>query len=220
MKKLNLLLFLFAIAVFACSNNDENEAPNNGGSSSSSQTQEIPYYLDSLLYNGITYSVVQIGNQAWLGENLNAMPSSGNSWCYGNMPEYCNERKHGRLYDWDAASRVCPNGWRLPSIVDFDNLYDYVKQKFEHVGSALKSNKSTDGWNKDNGPGNNNYLFAALPSGYRSYDEFYGLGSETCWWSSTESGGGSMHIRCITGLPLWSRDAPKTHGLSVRCIRN
>ena len=39
------------------------------------------------------------------------------SFCYGNNNNNC--QKYGRLYDFSAASTVCPKGWHLPSEEEF-----------------------------------------------------------------------------------------------------
>jgi len=42
-------------------------------------------------------------------DNLNYKTDS--SWCYGNKDFNCD--KYGRLYKWDTAREVCPNGWHF-----------------------------------------------------------------------------------------------------------
>jgi uncharacterized protein (TIGR02145 family) len=43
-----------------------------------------------------------------MAENLNYQPETGKSWCYNDSDSYCE--KYGRLYDWEAAMKVCPAG--------------------------------------------------------------------------------------------------------------
>lgn len=47
----------------------------------------------------------------WMATNLNYVLDS--SWCQGNTLDNCG--RYGRLYSWNAAMSVCPDGWRLPS---------------------------------------------------------------------------------------------------------
>lgn len=93
-------------------------------------------------YEGNSYKTVKIGNQVWIAENLKASTEKG-SWCYNNVPENCE--KYGRLYTWVAAMAfpdscynskcetleknhqgICPNGFHIPTIEEFNKLYDYV----------------------------------------------------------------------------------------------
>jgi len=178
--------------------------------------------------------IVEIGNQIWTAENMNHEPSSGNSWCYDNDDSYCD--KYGRLYDWEAAMSVCPNGWRLPSRGDWDILaefvggvrpdyyYDEDLHVWLYVGSKLKAK---NGWNINvNGIGNgtDDYGFAALPGGDYYYGYFGGVGSESCWWTATESANGAY----IRYMGLWDgyEDTmlefidENVYGSYVRCVRD
>ena len=60
--------------------------------------------------DGKVYHKVNMGSAVWLAENLNF--NSPHSYCYGNKAS-CDET--GRLYSWDVAMSVCPDGWRLPT---------------------------------------------------------------------------------------------------------
>jgi len=59
-----------------------------------------------------------------------------NSLCYGEIQANCN--KYGRLYDWETAIEVCPDGWHLPSNDEWAKLYSYVGGS-ETAGKYLKS---------------------------------------------------------------------------------
>lgn len=63
---------------------------------------------------------VQIGNQVWMAENLNI--KSKDSYCYKNLAENC--KTFGRLYSWEKALRICPQGFRLPTDEDWTILAD------------------------------------------------------------------------------------------------
>ena len=124
-----------------------------------------------------TYKTVKIGDQVWMAENLNY--KSGLSYCFGEEPSskqnshpgLCNT--YGRLYKWDAATEVCPDGWHLPSKTEFETLLKTVGGA-DSAGIKLKS---VDGWKfeKKETVGTDDYGFTALPGGYRKEDNLSGL---------------------------------------------
>ena len=137
--------------------------------------------------------------------------------------------KDDRLYKWDDATKACPNGWRMPSKIEFDDLFVIVGGRLS-AGQVLKS---TSGWNSD-GNGRDAYGFSAIPAGYWDEYDSYGLeGSNAYFWSSTvsEHSDGSafnMYLNYSTErkYPDGSYDEAhldtnyKRRGLSVRCVKD
>jgi uncharacterized protein (TIGR02145 family)/uncharacterized repeat protein (TIGR02543 family) len=179
------------------------------------------------------YKKVTIGTQTWMAENLNYTTSSG-SWCHGANPN-CT---YGRLYDWSTAMNistyynsstwggsdvmrqgVCPNGWHLPSRVEWNTLVDYVGG-YSTAGTKLKSSSA---WKAYSGvpAGADIYGFSALPGGGRAYDgSFYYFGSYGGWWTATENG-----VSDAYGREMYYDDEGvdeytdfKSLGYSVRCL--
>jgi uncharacterized protein (TIGR02145 family) len=138
--------------------------------------------IKTVTVDGLSFKTVKIGEQVWMAENLNSMPSVGNSWCYDNDSENCE--KYGRIYDWKAAMSACPTGWHLPVAEEWDELIEVVGGT-ELAGKALKSKQ---GW-EYKGNGTDEFGFAALPGGLRSGDgaiwEFGGAGMSGYWWTSS-----------------------------------
>ena len=134
--------------------------------------------------DGKSYGVMQIGSQTWMAENLDY--EIDGSACPEGDSRNCE--KYGRLYTWEAAQNICPEGWLLPDSLDFAKLMEQVGGPSQ-TGDALKS---TDGWFKK-GNGSDAFGFKVLPAGYRgavyegeggAYD---GIGGYTYFWSATET---------------------------------
>lgn len=163
--------------------------------------------------DGRSYDIVQIGSQTWMAENLNyevegsACPEGDNRSC----------SKYGRLYTWEVARTVCPEGWRLPDSADFAALIVQAGGA-EIAGGALKS---TSGWFKK-GNGTDDYGFNALPAGYRlGSGKFDGIGGYAHLWSATETSDGLAHYLLLdfstksAKLSAFGKDEAR----SVRCVK-
>jgi len=195
-KKLWAVVLGAMLAVAGCGDSDE------GGGGTDENVSE------SNTYTGQT---VRIGNLTWMAENLNRNTSG--SWCYANDLSNC--RKYGRLYTWDAAMSACPDGWRLPTQDDWDDLAQ-AGGDISTAGTALKS-KAPD-WD-----GTNDFGFSALPGGSRSSaGTFLGIGSSGYWWTATDGGSSAGSAR---GQHMYSgrSNVPehwgdKADGFSVRCV--
>jgi uncharacterized protein (TIGR02145 family) len=190
-----------------------------------------------IVYSGITYNTVQIGNQCWLKENLNVgvfVPSvnTGSShsdvsdngiiekYCYNNDTVNCNT--YGGLYDWNEAVQyinvpgtrgICPTGWHIPTYAVLQTL----KSATGNDGNSLKA----VGQGSGAGAGTNTFGFSALLTGYRHQDgNFYS--NFAFFWSSTEYAATDAYYLYLTsssstiGFDLSKRD----YGYSVRCVKD
>ncbi len=57
------------------------------------------------------YKLVNVAGKLWMAQDLNYAYAS--SECYNEDESKC--KTNGRLYNYNAAQKVCPVGWRLPS---------------------------------------------------------------------------------------------------------
>jgi len=194
--------------------------PSNGSSSSvtrsssslkvSSSSAVIVIYDCPL--NGDT---VKIGEQVWMKENLNCDVSG--SKCYNNDQNNC--LIYGRLYNWATAQTVCPSGWHLPSIDDWNTLASTAGG----APTAGMKLKAQNGWSGCDSPGsggcNDDLGFTALPGGavwdgnFKNVDWGY-------WWSSSEDDSNMAYAYDMgpSAANLDHFSTNKSDMYSVRCV--
>ena len=196
--------------------------------------------------DGNTYSVVKIGTQTWMAENLKTtkyrtgeligttdLPTldiSGEDsvkyqWAYDGKES--NVSTYGRLYTWYVIKDdrgVCPEGFHVPSRKEWATLSEFIGGAGSG-GGKLKE-RGTEHWLEPNVGATDTTGFKALPGGYRGYNgDFFFLGHSGIWWSSTEADQmeGSAWIRSL------NRYSPSLYltftlntvsGYSVRCIKD
>ena len=170
--------------------------------------------------DGNIYKTIQIGNLIWMAENLNI--KTENSWCYDNKPENC--KKYGRLYSWNAAKKICPTGFRLPSKDDFKSLIESVKDSHhgwnDHGLFAGKKLKSQTGW-EEQGYGSDPFGFSALAAGYKNKNGFEGIGNTSAFWSSDEFDENHTSVVFFASESdgAFVNEGNKNSALSVRCVQ-
>ena len=168
--------------------------------------------------DGKTYKTVAIGSQTWMAENLNF--ELADSYCYANDSNKC--AKYGRLYKGNVAMEVCPVGWHLPTLREWEQLFSAVGGQF----TASNKLKSSIGWNDDKN-GSDDYGFSAYPAGlWKSGGSFFNEGLQAYFWSYTVVGDKLVHFvkfNAYDGNVLVGGFNPKNAkdgALSVRCVRD
>jgi len=207
MKLASTFSLLFAFLIFACSD-DEKGGGKEPHSPSYSSSSQIYMKVDTLPLGqfGQSYRIMKIGSLTWFAQNLNDTSTSGKWWCYGNIDAHCDT--FGKLYDWDAANHVCPNGWHLPSRNEWEDLSDFLL--------SYPNNILTEAW------------WNATYGGYRHENEedftkWYYLREQAYWWTSTSASRDRAYCYyTINGQTRLNRcsDEEKAKGLSVRCVKN
>lgn len=118
--------------------------------------------------DGKYYKYARIGNMKWMAENLNYGAKDSIGTCFWDDDENCSG--YGRFYTYQEAKTVCPDGWRLPSDDDFDQMEDDIGG-WQNAATLLRSTE----WESDL-PGLNGYGFSAKPTGFyrwgKSTDSF------------------------------------------------
>lgn len=161
---------------------------------------------------GNIYKTIQIGNQTWMAENLKTIHYANGgyisgTWSYNNS-DSLNDL-YGRLYDQASVSHgatfndniplqgVCPDGWHIPSIPEWQVMIDYLGGD-GIAGGKLKEVGITH-WQHPNVGATNESGFTALPGGYRDFSnyEFYNIGIIGYWWSYTSEYFNPLASICI-----------------------
>ena len=129
--------------------------------------------------DGQVYKTVVIGEQTWMAENLNYKVGR---ICFNNETDKCN--LYGGFYVWDDALTICPNGWHLPSVMEYEELVSVAGDSIV----AGKTLKSTTEW-KNDGNGSDSLGFSGLPLGrYTTYNTQQ-VGVDAGFWSSSKCPG-------------------------------
>ncbi len=167
---------------------------------------------------------------------------------YNDSLQYVNS--FGRLYTWYAAMNgssstnsspsnvqgVCPDGWHLPSISEWDTLFKYIDTNADltlnqgfalsvstFAGGMLKDT-SSNYWFTPNVGASNSYGFNARGGGFRDPSGvFSSLNSGAQYLSTTEWSQYKMYtvlIRHYTSELFTYGNTNKVTGHSVRCICN
>ncbi len=157
------------------------------------------------------YTVLKIGNQYWLKENLSTTKyndsteiSTGlndNEWkqtkngayaIYENRTQYNNV--YGKLYNGYAVAtgKLCPKGWRIPSDKDWKELEQNVGipvnelERTGERGNIADKLKTITGWKASTYVNNNSTGFSIMPAGSRMDNgEYSTLTQYGNFWTST-----------------------------------
>ena len=182
---------------------------------------------------------VQIGNQVWMKQNLsvshyrNGDPiqllepadywrqTTEGAWSFYNNDsiEYA---QYGKLYNWYAINDsrgICPKGWRVPTLTDYNTLNRYLGSD-STSGDFLKDTSAL--WTSSTFTTTNSSGFSALPIGYRlSNGEFYNFGKIACFWTATIGDNNNAWDIFLIGKSAMfgTSQTAFENGYSCRCIK-
>lgn len=151
------------------------------------------------------FKTVKIGNDVWMAENLNVEMPGG--YCYKNDKVNCN--LYGRLYIWGIAMKACPTGWHLPSINEWQDLYNNLGGQ-SNAGAKMK----------ESGDSGMNVKLAGLKK--EGGFDYFGINSETGFWSSSTANPKQVYIYQVKSFTPVLIESLGTigMGLSVRCVQD
>ena len=190
--KIKFILILTALICFACSSNDD----------------DIPQVSDTLVIDardGQVYKTVTLGTQTWFAENLNYVTANNTSACYDNNEGNCFT--YGKLYEGDAAQTACPDGWHLPTIAEWETLFNYlgginVAHAFVAPG-AMQQGKA---------------IGFDLLAGGRDFAGFEEIAKKGYYWTATDAGLPNAY-KVMTLIPDVSVNinASASSGIKMNC---
>jgi len=192
--------------------------------------------------DGNVYNTVSIGNQVWLGENLkvtkynNQDPISlvldDTQWSTETQAAYCYYQgdvsytnNYGNLYNWyvvNNSKNVCPTGYHVPSITEWEELITFLG------GNAVAGGKLKEigfaHWLDPNTGADNSSGFTLLPSGWRANNNgFYESLSYMAYvWSSTsvDASSSSIILAGYDSPACYTSDSHIRTGLPIRCLKD
>jgi uncharacterized protein (TIGR02145 family) len=231
------LLLTTAVVAAAIGLAECSKTPPHASASETSDTLLETSYGPAVTYDTFTddrdgkkYKIVEIGGKKWMAKNMHYKPETGNFWCYHESNSNCEE--YGRLYDWKTAKTVCPSGWHLPTLEEWDSLGYAVggrkcMEGTDFICGAGWKLKARSGWESDeckSGDGSDEYGFSALPGGNRFHDdgEFRAVVSHGFWWTATEYNRNEAYFRSMNYLHshLDATSGTKSRAFSVRCVHD
>jgi uncharacterized protein (TIGR02145 family) len=199
--------------------------------------------------DGNQYKTIRVLNQTWFAENLKTehynngelIPQSNNSnmiWSdnVGSLYSDLSSCVYGNLYNWSAVTDsrgVCPTGWRVPSILDWKILFNYID-------SSININEQNIGANQNLGEAlrstNNDFWYASLnPSNLIGFSAIshpsIGQGgiqnnlsySWADYWTATQSTNSQaleIHLFEDGGNFLEVYPISKSNFFNIRCIKD
>ncbi len=155
------------------------------------QTTSLPRVAEetpSKTTAAVNFQTIKINQLEWSAQNMDT--ETENSWCYKDQASNCS--KAGRLYNFDSARKLCPNGWRLPKKEEWLALStDDISKLGLHKGGVY-----------DRGS-------------YRQLDQI------GYYFTAERSGGGEAWVIEYRGNErALVKDRRYTHwGMSCRCVR-
>ena len=174
--------------------------------------------------DGNKYKTITIGIQTWMAENMRRKTDFG---YYIPNNDSKNIGDFGYLYSWEAASQVCPSGWHLPSLDEYELLISYLGGD----KNVVEKIKSPEFWASENQAikGVNSAKFNALPAGnyydgtmYDDSSHVESFGISTAWWTTNLFSYGRVGIIGILNNEIIIAEGKprKDNGYSVRCVKD
>jgi uncharacterized protein (TIGR02145 family) len=190
---------------------------------------------------GNEYSIVNIGSQTWMQENLRAkkyqngdpiprviLPAdwrilTSDAYCLYNDDEE-SDTEYGNIYNWYSVAdgrKICPTGWHVPSENEWATLESNLGESSLAAGKLKEA--GTGHWEVYNIGATNSSGFTALPGGCcTDWGYSCGRNSGAWFWSTTSVNQDSAYLLYLSmySSRAYNYTWSKIYGFSVRCIKN
>jgi uncharacterized protein (TIGR02145 family) len=173
------------------------------------------------------YDWVKINNQIWMADNLAYVPDDEEGiWIYqmtniadDKIQSTTNYKEYGVLYNYKTALKSCPEGWRVPSDLDWSKLehfldntiidFNQISYRGTTIGNILTKSKQ----------GSFNAKYGGKKT---SGGNFIGLETIGSYWTSSQADQQKIWSRQIQkNIPQIIRSlGNEDDGYSIRCIRD
>lgn len=173
-----------------------------------------------ILVGDKAYSVFNAGGLTWMGQNLYGT-SSGVDY------EGCEvvSDVFGRYYTWEEAVKACPEGWRLPTALEFDSILGTVSGDLM-VNAQFLNKDMWSYWPEVKIT--NARKFNAIPVGYMDMSQdapMFGYLKYACWWTADqmedddEEWGVFRYIYEDEPTIMKGKGSKTSLALTVRCVK-
>lgn len=184
------------------------------------------------------YKTIQIGDQLWFAENLKYYNALKDNRVYAN--DKSNYYKYGLLYIWFGADSLCPTGWHLPSLEEWNQLFAKYDCNLVDLKKMAKASKEVRklilSSHVDGGetgldvlyagchmPGKSSGTNVSTADLFSGNFDYYYEGSEACFWTSTKKNFINAYIvkydhsdpRKVFGTSF-----SKGYRCSIRCVKD
>ncbi len=188
---------------------------------------------------GNAYTVIEIGDQAWMGRNLQVtkfrngtdipLITEDSRWEDLTTPAYsfynnANGNSYGPLYNGYVimTDEICPEGWHIPTESDWTLLFETAGGK-EVAGGKLKEARTLH-WSMPNVGATDEFRFTALPGGLRYIDGSFRNGGDIGYWYTAPKDSSSEDLPAVAmtydGEEASFTGGPLNNGASIRCVRD
>jgi uncharacterized protein (TIGR02145 family) len=146
--KINSIFLSCLMTMLFWSCNSGSETTNNANSNSDTITEtekepaslgecELDVHAEEFIdpRDGQTYLITKLGNVSWFNRNLNYEMEES---FYFKNKDQASIRKEGKMYTFEAAQNACPEGWRIPTLEDWEERLSCLGFAVERHGIGMQ----------------------------------------------------------------------------------